>query len=101
MPAIIHLLHAAEKGKIFSGETPELPGKPAGNFSVACDPNSPLPKHATDWAEAVTCPLCKKTSVYEEIRQKQTPGVSADKAAAAALEEQNAAEESGGDEQHE
>lgn len=74
IPAIIHLLIESPQGKIKSAY---LGGEKHGierTFDVACMPGTGLPRHASGETGAVTCLLCKATSVYAEK-------VEADKAA--------------------
>ena len=95
--AIIHFLYESANGKIHSGATPDLQ-KPERTLDLACMPGQPLPRHATGETSAVTCPNCKKSEVFKRLAAEQAPGSPADKAALAAMaEEQGSADVQSGE----
>lgn len=73
----IHLLVPDEHGPIQSRGIDNGPVQPGGGrFSVACSPQSRLPKYATGEARAATCPDCLATAAWAQKNHEETAGAS-------------------------
>ncbi len=76
--ACIHLIYPDANGKIPTSVERVLGvDTPGGMHAIACSPGDAVtPKHFSQEATAVNCPLCRETETFKRIELEQVGGMS-------------------------